>query len=143
MSKLKLDSSQDCDVLRKAITKALGYTAWDELGIDIKVSRMTYGNGSVTVKLDCTTLNADGKVESKEEKALKEWVSMGLLEPIEESDIGREFVCKGRTFILEGYSPRSPKRPFICRDKKSGGSFKFEQKGILRLLGKKAPSVVS
>jgi len=140
MAKLKLDSAKDCTVLRAKLEVALEGLAKD-LGIDLHVGRMTYGSGRTTVKLECNALTSDGSFESNDQKDLREWMEQGLLSPLEKSDIGREFVCKRRTFILEGYSPRSPKRPFICRDKESGKRFKFEEKTLHRLLGKKSPSV--
>lgn len=97
-----------------------------EEGFTIRLGNATYSNSNVTFKLELSTVNEDGSVNTKEATDFKNYASMYGLNP---NDLGRTFEHIGDVYTVVGCKPRSRKFPILCKNSQ-GKVYKFNEATI-------------
>jgi hypothetical protein len=93
-----------------------------ELGISVKVGRMTYRESTATLKLEIGEVRENGEATTKEAEAFRVYCYRYGLEP---EDRGNEIIERGQRFRLEGINPKAKKFPFIARNLDDGKLYRF------------------
>lgn len=95
------------------------------LGLTIKAGNASFGDTSVTFKVDCVLEGVD--------KAKEEFARDCFLYNLPETAYKAEFQHGGKTWILEGLKTRSPKYPIIASKKGEDGKYKLPESAIASL----------
>lgn len=106
-------------VLRLDLQNALEQFA-KENEYAIYVGNATFTGNNITFKLEVSTLNQDGSVNTKESESFRRFASSYELNP---DDLGRTFQFGEKTYTIIGMKPRSRKYPILCEN--NGKTYKF------------------
>ena len=117
---------KDLTTIRKYLDLHLDQAAEqlaEEHGIHLTAStgHISYDGRGCTIKVEVCDL-VDGVAQTIE---ARDFASMCHYWGLKPSDLGAEFVNKGRRFKLSGLKPRSPKFPFLAENLDDGKNYKF------------------
>jgi len=124
-------NAQACQLIRQAVDVVIK-AEMAKLGLDAKSGRMTYSDGSCTLKVEIVTRNADGSANSKQAEDFKAYASMYGLEP---EDLGKEFTHRGVVYKIVGLKTRGRKFPIQVERVHDGKTFKFPDHTVAKELG--------
>jgi len=120
-----------CKDIRTELQSELA-SVGDRLGLSLRMGGCRYSNDSATFKLEVELLSESGRPVSKEEKYLndnyerleipKAWLGAKLKDPKD-----------GKLYYLRGYKVRSPKRPFLIEDVRTGTTYVTTKLGVKKL----------
>jgi hypothetical protein len=120
-----------CKDIRTELQSELA-SVGDRLGLSLRMGGCRYSNDSATFKLEVELLSESGRPVSKEEKYLNEnherleipkaWLGAKLKDPKD-----------GKLYYLRGYKVRSPKRPFLIEDVRTGTTYVTTKLGVKKL----------
>ena len=124
-----------CRVLSKDIEAALLAVAARH-GIVIKAGRGTYTSGHLTLKIECSTVNRDGVVNSKEADDFKTYAS---LYDLQAGDLGKTITFSFERYTLTGIRPKATRFPILAKRVKDGKVFCLPVDGVRRSLEQQEP----
>lgn len=109
--------------LRGDLTNGLAVYATEQ-GIEIKVGSIRYemDGSAARVTLECSVINSDGTVQTRDRTDFANYASMFQLKP---SDIDREFTIAGERYKITGLSMKAKKYPIKGVRVSDGKRFKF------------------
>lgn len=119
--------------LRERLDEALADVGL-ELGLSIKAGNARFGPTNVTFKVEAAVLDAEGSAQTKEATEFKQ---LAPLYGLQEADLGRTFMFRGKPYEIVGAKFNSPKYPILARNR-SGKVYKFQVEDVKRLLPKAA-----
>jgi len=93
-----------------------------KLGIHIETGNARYSSTNITLKLNISTINAQGRPTTKEVSDFKELATRYGLSP---DDLYKQFDYLGKRYEIVGCKPRSYKYPLVVRENKTGKQYKF------------------
>jgi hypothetical protein len=126
---IKKFDRRTCGIISAAIELALRRVA-AEYGVAIRPGSGSFSEGSYTVKVEVSTLNADGTVNTPAAEAYRRYASV---DGLPEDGLGRTFEARGETYTISGYLPRARKMPVLAT-RADGRTFKFAPAAVRRAL---------
>jgi hypothetical protein len=99
-------------------------------GVDVSTGSGSYNDSNFTFKITAAVKSSDGTAITREAQAFKanaRWIGL------QESDLGRSFTSRGKTFTITGYNTRAKRMPILAKDE-NGKGFKFEVDTVKMLL---------
>jgi len=107
--------------LRPQIEAALAPLA-EKLKLDLKLGSATFDDANATFKLNVSTLNKDGSVNTPQAEDFKLYAEgYGLKAEM----LNTEINIDGDVYEIVGCKPRSRKYPILAKQKKNGKTYKF------------------
>lgn len=100
----------------------------EKYNVDIKTGKIKYADNNFILELDVTKKEVNG--QSYEQAEFAKHCHLFGLKP---EDYRREFQYKGRTYMLTGFSLRSPKMPIIVTCT-TGGEYKLSRDLVASVL---------
>ena len=107
--------------LRPQIEAALAPLA-EKLDLDFKLAGATFDDTHVMFKLNVSTKNDDGSVNTPQAEDFKLYAEGYGLKP---ELLNTEITIDGNVFEIVGCKPRSHKYPILAKQKKNGKTYKF------------------
>jgi hypothetical protein len=117
--------------LRKSINVALSLVE-EEHGIELHAGNISYAPNTCTVKVECKTLDEDGKPFDQFAADFAEYC--GLF-GFEAEDFGKTFQRNGKTFTISGLKTNNRKYPVLATW--DGKTYKLRADDVLLAIGKK------
>ncbi len=111
--------------LRSEINTALEPLA-EKYGIKFDAGNATFSEFNATIKLEIAT-SKDGDFVTKEGQ---DFLNYAELLGLSKDMLNKEFTYFGTAYILNGYSPRSSKFPFIAEKVEDGRSYKLPKNAV-------------
>ena len=99
-----------------------------EFGVEIKFGSISYAENDFTIKT--TVFNG-----SADDKRKNEYLRLCTLYGLEESDLGKEFIFKGKKTWIIGFEASRRKYPVVVKDE-TGKEFLITIDGVKKCLGK-------
>lgn len=93
-----------------------------ELDVHIKAENAKFSSTNITLKLDISVLDADGKAMTREVQDFKIYAPSHGLSP---DDLYGQFTYLGKRYELVGYKPNSYKYPFVVKCLSNGKEYKL------------------
>lgn len=122
----------DLKILRHKMQHALDTVA-TECGVAIKIGNIRYQENNARTTLSISTLDkATGYPKTAEADA---FLAHAMLLGFAKDDLFRQFDCDGETYVLMGFKPRAPKKPFMVRKLDNGQNFVVNETWLKRALG--------
>jgi len=120
-----------CKDIRSELDSELA-SIGERLGLSLRMGGGSFSSDSATFKLEVELLSETGRPISKEETYLnqnherleipKAWLGAKLKDPKD-----------GKLYYLRGYKVRSPKRPFLIEDVRTGTTYVTTKLGVKKL----------
>jgi hypothetical protein len=100
-------------------------------GVKLTGKRATYGESSVAVKVEFSSVGAGGEVVTREAEDLKRYgESFGL----PKDSLGKEFEFRGQKYTVKGLAMRSRRFPVLA-ERRDGKGFKFPVNAVRKGMG--------
>ena len=123
-------SGKACDTIASEAIEALKTVA-EKHGLNVVPARGNYGDTEFTFKASFVIPTKVGGITINTPQA-KHYVNMCKWNSDFKAEwLGKTFMFKGMQYRLDGYKPRSPKRPFICTRLNNNKSY-IHQEGSIK-----------
>ena len=99
----------------------------EKYGIKFDAGNATFSEFNATIKLEIAT-SKDGDFVTKEGQ---DFLNYAELLGLSKDMLNKEFTYFGTAYILNGYSPRSSKFPFIAEKVEDGRSYKLPKDAVM------------
>jgi hypothetical protein len=120
--------------IRKRLKAAVEPLA-KELGVVIELGHCTFQISNCRFQLTVAVLDSKGKAITEEVDSFKSNAKRFGFEP---DDLGKEFIYRGQSYTICGFTPKSWKYPVIARSD-NGKDYKFACRTVLVALGREVP----
>lgn len=117
----------ECKRVASAAESLLKIWAADN-GLHVEVRGGTYADSSYSMKVEWSVVSEDGVINTR---AMLDWKRYAAMYDLDPEWLGAEFMSRGISFTVCGFSPRSRKYPVLAK-RADGKTFKFTPVALKR-----------